>query len=185
LIEGSVDDLNEGLGTKSEGWYPVPWNQKKDEVPTFAPVTPSFSSMAPGCHNCTLLEAQLNAARKEVRPPPTQDDEELTKLRQKVSELKDKTLKQDILLEKLRKERKEVLLNQLVGEDLDRRNSPGGSHLQDDEVDETTQAHLEPRNLSVEMEQQETLIMSIKEQLLKLSSQIRLHGQQRIRTAMR
>jgi hypothetical protein len=128
------------------------------------------------------LEAQLNAAREEVRP--TQDEEELTKLRQKVSELKDKTLKQDILLEKLRKERREVLLNQLVGQDLDRKNSPGGSYQQDDEFDET-QAQLEPRNLSVEMEQQETLIMSIKEQLLKLSSQIRLHGQQRIQTALR
>lgn len=182
LIEGSVDDLNEGLGTKSEGWYPVPWEQNKEQVPTFAPVTPSFSSMAPGCHNCSILEAQLNAARKQMRP--THDDEELTKLRQKVSELKDKTLKQDILLEKLRKERREVLLNQLVGQDLDRSNSSGGSHQQDDELDES-QARLEPRNLSVEMEQQETLIMSIKEQLLKLSSQIRLHGQQRIQTAMR
>ena len=189
LVESLLEDQDEGLAV-GDGWYPlavpaalrdlanvkIPQMKalNREEVPTFAPATPTFSP-PPDCHNCAILQAQLKA-RKELTSPRSsrEDNQEILTLRKKVSELEDKSQKQEILLEKLRKERQEVLVTQLVGGSHDQEES-----LADNADDEDASCSKDPASFASQMQEQELLIMSIKEQLLKLSSQIR--NGQRIR----
>jgi len=192
LVGSVLDDLSEGQ-IEGEGWYSVPVppeltdlssptasepsassssssaSSEEGMIATFGPGTPTFSP-PPDCANCAILLAELKSKRSEDIAK-SEGIEEVAKLREKLAELEQRSLKQEIMIEKLRSERKQVLVTQLVGEE----------NLTDPNTDELDQPSATSHNKNVidAVADQEILIMSIKEQLLKLSSQIR--NGQRIR----
>ena len=145
---------------------------------------PTVGHMCSGCRikddECRALRAQLLQAQAELRVrhvSGTGEDrasvveltESVLRLHEANTELEDKLIKQAILIERLRKERRSGLVAELVGpEELMFALSGDGAELNEEKLDGALQ-----------MQQQADLIGGIKDQLRKLANQI--HNGQRLR----
>lgn len=158
-----------------------------DGAVTFAPVSPALSNRTEAvCRGCELKDLEIQALKfqlvqkeSELKMQPASSSadtlassgiggsvkhlaEELSKLRDREADLLTTIEKQKILIEQLRMARQNSLVEKLVADS----DMMFTDHIKEPELRKDT-------DVAVQLVQQEELIVAIKEQLLKLSSQVK------------